>query len=117
MTSKYDFPADVREQTLARDLGRCVRCGRFLPPGVAHLHHRKLRSQGGPGTIENAVTLCPQHHGWVHAHPAEARHLGLIVPSWADPECTPVVTWRGTVLQAIDGTLTTATTDARPSDW
>jgi hypothetical protein len=81
-----------------RDEFRCVRCGRYFPEGRGlDAHHRKLRSQGDMGTLDNGVSLCGSGttgcHGWVHAHPAAAYRLGLLVHSWDDPAQVPVRRW------------------------
>lgn len=55
--------------------------------GRGHLeaHHRLMRSQGGPDTLENLVAVCRTHHAEIHAHPARSYELGLLIPSWAGP--------------------------------
>lgn len=55
------------------------------------LHHRKRRAQGGPDTEANLLRLCIACHDWIHANPASSCELGLIVPSWADPELVTLV--------------------------
>ena len=112
----HEFSAEVRGQVLTRDLNRCVRCGRYLPEG-AHLHHRKLRSQGGPGAVENGITLCAGCHRWVHQFILAARASGLIVPSWADPEASVLFTWRGPMLLTVDGGYTMHSEPYVPSEW
>lgn len=100
-------PKSVTDQVDARDAQRCVKCGRPLVGGSRH--HRQLRSQGGKHTVENIVLMCGSGttgcHGFVHAHPAEARDMGWIVPSWEEPDETPMLTWRGWVLLTADGGL------------
>lgn len=58
-----------------------------------NLHHRRLRSQGGLHVAEDLVSLggsgTTGMHGWVHAHPAAAIKLGLIVQSHHDPLDVP----------------------------
>ena len=44
----------------------CIYCGKPFPNGGAHLHHVKRRSQGGPGVVENLVTLCWKCHAELH---------------------------------------------------
>jgi hypothetical protein len=83
----------------------------------AHLHHRKLRSQTGGGWVENGITLCPSCHVWVHANVAAARATGLIVPSWADPEATPVLTWRGPGLLNTSGEFIMHSPPYVPAEW
>ena len=35
-----------------------------------HIHHRKLRSQGGTNSEANLIDVCMPCHEWIHAHPA-----------------------------------------------
>lgn len=72
-----------------RSAGRCEMCGHPLGgEGVAH--HRRLRSQGGTDTPANLLLLHDRCHRGIHANPLWARRHGFIVPSWADPDTTPV---------------------------
>lgn len=104
------FSQATRRTILDRDGGRCVRCA--LLGEAMHLHHRKLRSQGGTHTPANGVTLCARCHRWVHANPQRAAGLGLIVKSWQVPEEVEVVTWRGRMLLLDVGTLHSAASHA-----
>ncbi len=59
-------------------------CGR---PGCHRraddLHEPRFRSRlGSPADPENVIPLARECHDWVHAHPEEARELGLAVHSW-----------------------------------
>lgn len=50
--------------------------------GRAHVHHRRLRSQGGPDTLENLMLLCDHHHHLAHrVRRAEAEACGVILRS------------------------------------
>ncbi len=69
------------------------------------------------GTIENGITLCGPCHHDVHMNVAAARAAGFIVPSWADPEVTPILTWRGPLLLTVDGGITEHTVATRPAEW
>jgi hypothetical protein len=64
---------------------------------ATNLQHRKNRSQGGQWTPSNGLDVCGTGtrgcHGFIHQHPAMAREKGWTVPSWADPEKTPVEMW------------------------
>jgi hypothetical protein len=93
----------LKPQVHARDCWRCVLCLRQEGPGVPlEAHHRLIRRQGGPDTLENLVSLCGPFpagcHGWAHrAGQAEARALGLLLPAaggppqeeWERPEGLP----------------------------
>jgi len=78
------MPEDVVAQVYARD-GDCrawsmgfaldERCR-----GRPHVHHRRLRSQGGENTVENCVLICEHHHDLAHnVRRAEAEAAGVIV--------------------------------------
>lgn len=44
-----------------------------------HRHHKRRRSQGGGEDRANIVCCCNACHSHIHANPAEARALGLLV--------------------------------------
>ncbi len=93
--------AEVR----ARDWDRCVRDGSSRD---LHVHHRKMRSQGGPDTYSNLVTLCAECHRWAHANPAQAGLEGLLLIAGQHPEATSVrhFCWPGrNVFLGLDGTI------------
>ncbi len=93
--------ADVRE----RDMWLCARCGSH---DWLQVHHRRLRSQGGPDTFSNLITLCAKCHEWCHRNPAAARADGWMLGRGNSPEQVPVdhVAWpSGPVLLADDGTV------------
>ena len=61
----------VFKQVDARDEGICQY---VLPDGSScgsklwvHQHHIQPRSEGGPDTLENLITLCAAHHRMVHS--------------------------------------------------
>jgi len=55
---------NLREKTLQRDNYRCQRC--FENRGPLQAHHIVPRSDGGPDTLNNLVTLCRPCHGTQH---------------------------------------------------
>lgn len=65
-----------RKVVMQRSHGKCEvpTCGR---DGV-HLHHRRLRSQGGSNLPGNLLLLCLEHHSLIHRNPAWAAAAGLI---------------------------------------
>lgn len=77
-------PPKVRAEVEERSGGRCemptlaVRC----PMRATHMHHRKMRSQGGDHSAANLLHLCGFHHDYIHAHPAESYANGWLVRSW-----------------------------------
>lgn len=78
-----------------RDRYSCVRCGKPLNVTAGSRHHRQRRAVG-LHRVENLVLLCGSGttgcHGWVHAHPKDARAAGWIVRAVGvlAPEETPV---------------------------
>lgn len=90
----------VRALVVSRAGGVCERCGAAW---AAHVHHRKLRSQGGSDSPANLAALCLPCHGWCHAHPADAVADGWIVRSYGDPETVAVRVLLSPVLLAADG--------------
>lgn len=76
-------PKDVYQEVLARDHG-CRAAG--VAPGQCagriDPHHVLRRSQGGPDTVENLISLCRLHHSWVHEHPAESYAFGFLKHGW-----------------------------------
>lgn len=105
----------VRVTVSGRDDERCALTRLYCGPQTQHsYHHRLLRSQGGVDNPETLVLLqgtgTTGVHGWVHAHPASARLLGYLVPSWGDPAVWPVWRYdglgrRGWCRQCADGRL------------
>lgn len=63
---------EVRKRVYRRDCYHCALCddGRRL-----QAHHVVLRSQGGPDTEMNLITLCPRCHAL--AHGTDVDGLGL----------------------------------------
>lgn len=70
------FPHEVRAEVYWRAGGFCERCGRAP---IAVYHHRRLRSQGGLGTLDNAAGLCDPCHVHIHANPAESYEAGWLI--------------------------------------
>lgn len=100
------IPTRSREIVKTRDVGRCVRCGM----AGNNFHHRRSRSVTDDCTHApcNAITLCGSGttgcHGWVHAHPFEARAMGWIVSRHATPHDEPVhVRWLDWITLTCEG--------------
>lgn len=55
---------DLREAVFAADGRRCRFCGTTR---ALHQHHVLYRSEGGPDTKANLITLCQAHHEVVHS--------------------------------------------------
>lgn len=89
------IPAKTRAAVRERDQDRCVRCSLHVNvAGGGSIHHRQRRRDGGHRPC-NLIVLCGSGttgcHGWVTAHPAQARDSGFIVPTWGDPATTPIL--------------------------
>lgn len=81
------IPLSMRRQVAARSGGVCeLGCG----ARAVHVHHRKLRSQGGRHELGNLLHVCHAHHESAHANPARSYALGWLVPGWCDPSAVPV---------------------------
>jgi 5-methylcytosine-specific restriction endonuclease McrA len=56
---------ELRQQVLRRDAWRCQSCGSM---SNLEVHHQEFRSQGGPDSELNLITLCKQCHEEIHRH-------------------------------------------------
>lgn len=81
------IPARVRSEVRERAGGYCEVCTR---PGPTHIHHRKLRSQGGKHEVANLLHIHTICHHEIHAYPARAYDRGWLVHGWNDPAAVPV---------------------------
>jgi 5-methylcytosine-specific restriction endonuclease McrA len=54
---------DLRQQVLRRDSWRCQGCGTM---SNLEVHHKVFRSQAGPDSDENLITLCVRCHADIH---------------------------------------------------
>lgn len=69
------LPEALRQQVLARDAYRCRWCG--ATNQGADLHHVAYRRGYAYDVIENLITLCRAHHGFVHGTP---NGQGQVIP-------------------------------------
>lgn len=56
----------VYEAVHARDQRLCRLCGLYCGQSI-HLHHVVYRSQGGPTSVENLLSVCQRCHTGIHA--------------------------------------------------
>ena len=76
--------AVIREAVFARDGHRCwvekVALQGYCGPcfGGLTVHHLKKASAGGEYTLENLLSLCARHNGWVEENPDKSFQLGLV---------------------------------------
>ena len=76
------IPGPVRVAVRTRSNGWCevahlIGCGPARHPSQ-HLHHIKLRSQGGDHTPDNILAVCQTAHDLIHRNPAVSYELGLL---------------------------------------
>lgn len=90
--SEYDAEFQrMRPVVRHRSAGRCEAGVASNCTGQAtHVHHRQLRSQGGPNTLDNLLDVCVHCHGVIHGNPAASYAAGLLVRRGDDPEAVPV---------------------------
>lgn len=81
------IPLKVRRAVWERSGGFCEVCGL---PGANHLHHRRLRSQGGRHEPSNLLHVHWRCHERIHSRPALSYERGWMVPSWREPADVPV---------------------------
>lgn len=73
--------AESRKAVLARCGGYCEANTPACPPRAHagfHVHHVRLRSQGGGHEPENLLYVCPDAHRWIHGNPAESAIRGWL---------------------------------------
>lgn len=95
MSAKLDeFEAEFRRMRpliIGRSGGTCeVRCPKVCGRAAVHVHHRKLRRQGGDNSWANLTAVCFDCHDWIHGHPSQSYRLGWLVRREDDPAEQPV---------------------------
>lgn len=75
-----EWPQEVKDAVWRRSGGMCEAgvaegCRKY----AAHIHHRLMRSQGGPDTLANAWHLCSVCHAYIHDHPQESYEAGWLI--------------------------------------
>lgn len=80
------LPTDVRDAVWARSGGRCearvsTQCQKYASP----IHHRWMRSQGGPDEEWNLLHVCSQCHHWIHHAGQAAYDRGLLLRAGSRP--------------------------------
>jgi 5-methylcytosine-specific restriction endonuclease McrA len=78
--------ARSRQEVADRCGGRCeARIEGVCTGWLEHVHHRRLRSQGGSDDPSNLVGICRKCHDHAHRNPKLAGELGLIDFTVAEP--------------------------------
>jgi 5-methylcytosine-specific restriction endonuclease McrA len=68
------MPVETREAVFRRDGFRCRVCA----DTGDHVHHLRMRSQGGGHELDNLVLTCAPCHRRIHANPAWAHANGWL---------------------------------------
>ena len=88
MGHPIEFSPKVRSLIYSRTRGHCEKCGQWMSESQMCVHHRKLKSQGGRGNIENGLGIHHQCHNLatdsVHSNPWLAYIKGWMVQGWND---------------------------------
>ena len=104
--SKNRMPPELREAVYERAQYFCEVMEKSVCTGRAgHVHHRRMRSQGGGHTMSNCVATCPDCHTYIHYHPAISYTNGWLVKSTRDPEREPFLRRGGAVFLFEDGEM------------
>ena len=104
--SKNRMPQELREAVYERAQYMCEVMEPGTCEGVAgHVHHRRMRSQGGEHTLVNCVAVCPSCHRFIHANPSKSYSLGWLVRSTREPESMPFFRRGGAVILMPDGEM------------
>lgn len=74
------IPPKVRDEVRARSNDRCEICGY----SAMHMHHRKMRSQGGRHAADNLLHVCRECHDLIHRNPTYSYEKGWLIPSWQE---------------------------------
>lgn len=69
----------ARKEVMLRSWGRCEAQWGGCLGTVQHVHHKKLRSQGGGHELSNLLACCFICHNLIHANPAMASRKGHLV--------------------------------------
>ena len=90
LMSRERMPQAVVDAVMDRSEGYCEAMIPNTCVGqVHHLHHRKLRSQGGQHTTDCLIGVCSRCHDAVHRHTGWAYEVGLLVHGWDEPRFPP----------------------------
>lgn len=66
---------------------------------AAHVHHRKLRKQGGDNSPANLLAACQICHHLAHSYPLASYEAGFLVRATSDPDRIPVTPGGGLLFE------------------
>lgn len=74
----------ARPRVRRRSGGRCeAQASSRCTAAATHVHHRKMRSQGGTNGLDNLLDVCASCHSTIHRQPARSYAAGWLVQGWA----------------------------------
>lgn len=80
-----NFTEKVKARVRLRAHGCCEAGLAGCTGAIEQFHHRLMKSQGGKGTLSNALGVCHRCHAAIHANPKWAYLHGLLVRSHHEP--------------------------------
>lgn len=90
--NRRKMPPEIADLVKRRSRDDCeIRVSPQCNGDGEQLHHRKMRSQGGPDLVVNLVHVCNACHRWVHRHVSAAYSRGYLVRSVHDPADRPLL--------------------------
>jgi hypothetical protein len=79
--SETEFHPAVRAEVQRRAGGKCEAQTPVCDGHPFIMHHRRRRSQGGKGTVANALFCCATCHTYIHSIGAQAYEQGWLLKS------------------------------------
>lgn len=90
--SGINFTEKIKAKARLRAGDRCEVGAPGCSGQINQYHHRRMRSQGGVGSLVNCLACCSSCHTRIHQRVEWAYRHGLLVKSWLEPHEVPVVT-------------------------
>lgn len=77
-SNRRKIPKNVREEVRRRSGGRCEAVHPGCTGTARHMHHVRMRSQGGEDVASNLLDLCFNGHHYIHHHTGWAYQNGYL---------------------------------------